>query len=148
TARDPLFNQILSGYSVSSKRLFEAYKNISSYPPPTQLAEDGVDLMLFKPKNLDRFQEAESRPMVIGWAGNSKWSAEREDFKGFHSILQPAVEQLQREGLRIKTCYADRQDAFIPHDEMPNYYAQIDVYVCPSKIEGTPNPILESMACG
>jgi glycosyltransferase involved in cell wall biosynthesis len=24
----------------------------------------------------------------------------------------------------------------------------IDVYVCASKIEGTPNPVLESMACG
>ena len=31
---------------------------------------------------------------------------------------------------------------------MPDYYAQIDVYVCASKEEGTPNPILEAMACG
>jgi glycosyltransferase involved in cell wall biosynthesis len=31
---------------------------------------------------------------------------------------------------------------------MPAYYASIDVYVCTSKIEGTPNPVLESMACG
>ena len=147
-ARVPLFNQILSGYTVSSQRLFDIYGNISGYPPPSQLAEDGVDLMLFKPQNTHRFNELENRPMVIGWAGNSKWSAEREDFKGFHSILQPAIEQLQKEGLNIKTCYADRQNVFIPHDEMPDYYAQIDVYVCPSKIEGTPNPILESMACG
>ena len=31
---------------------------------------------------------------------------------------------------------------------MPDYYAQIDVLVCASEIEGTPNPVLEAMACG
>ncbi len=31
---------------------------------------------------------------------------------------------------------------------MPEYYSKIDVYVCTSKIEGTPNPVLEAMACG
>ena len=36
----------------------------------------------------------------------------------------------------------------IPHDEMVDYYSKIDLYICMSKIEGTPNPVLESMACG
>lgn len=31
---------------------------------------------------------------------------------------------------------------------MPDYYSKIDVLVCSSMIEGTPNPILEAMACG
>jgi glycosyltransferase involved in cell wall biosynthesis len=31
---------------------------------------------------------------------------------------------------------------------MPEYYSKIDVLVCASKIEGTPNPVLEAMACG
>ena len=31
---------------------------------------------------------------------------------------------------------------------MPDYYNSIDVYVCASKNEGTPNPVLESMASG
>lgn len=31
---------------------------------------------------------------------------------------------------------------------MPDYYSKIDVLVCTSKIEGTPNPVLEAMACG
>jgi glycosyltransferase involved in cell wall biosynthesis len=52
------------------------------------------------------------------------------------------------EGLNIRLELADRQNGFIPHAEMVNYYARIDLYVCPSKIEGTPNPVLESMACG
>ena len=31
---------------------------------------------------------------------------------------------------------------------MPDYYNSIDIYICGSKNEGTPNPVLESMACG
>jgi hypothetical protein len=31
---------------------------------------------------------------------------------------------------------------------MPAFYGAIDVYVCVSEIEGTPNPVLEAMACG
>lgn len=60
---------------------------------------------------------------------------ELEDFKGYHSLLKPAVEQLQSEGLNIELVLADRQLGFIPHDEMVKYYSQIDVYVCPSKLK-------------
>jgi hypothetical protein len=31
---------------------------------------------------------------------------------------------------------------------MPDYYNKIDVLLCASTIEGTPNPVLEAMACG
>ena len=31
---------------------------------------------------------------------------------------------------------------------MPDYYNSNDLYVCASKEEGTPNPVLESMASG
>ena len=36
----------------------------------------------------------------------------------------------------------------IPHCKMPDYYQQIDCYVCASLHEGTPNPVLEAMASG
>lgn len=146
--RESFYNDIISGYTVSSSKLYEIYKGISIYPNPSLIAEDGVDLSLFRPINIDRFNNLLSRPLIIGWAGNSKWAGELEDFKGYHSLLMPAVKKLCDEGLNIELHLADRQTGFIPHSEMVNYYSKIDVYICPSKIEGTPNPVLESMACG
>ena len=51
-------------------------------------------------------------------------------------------------GYAIEEKFADRNNKMIPHNEMPNYYNSIDLYICTSKTEGTPNPVLESMACG
>lgn len=146
--RYDFYNSLITAYTVSSSKLWDIYSQISSYPKPTTLAEDGVDLAKFYPKNLERFIDVNDRTLVIGWAGNSKWAAEKEDFKGYNTLLKPAVEILQQEGMKIELCIADRQLGFIPHDDMVEYYNKIDLYVCPSKIEGTPNPVLESMACG
>ncbi|MET1117194.1 MAG: glycosyltransferase [Comamonas sp.] len=148
SARAHIFSEVIAGYTVGSQKLQAIYSEVPGYPAPTALIEDGVDLRRFKPRNLARLQEVGQRPLVIGWVGNSKWAGELEDFKGVHSILKPAIERLQREGVCVTSLFADRQERFIPHDQMPEYYSKIDLYVCTSKIEGTPNPVLEAMACG
>ena len=63
-------------------------------------------------------------------------------------LLKPVVEELQSEGYPIELKLCDSNEKMIPHHEMPDWYASIDLYICMSKIEGTPNPILECMACG
>ena len=148
TERVPLYTTVLAGYSVGSEKLHDIYATANGYPPPSAVLEDGVDLTMFKPARLNRLDELPGRELVVGWVGNSKWAAEIEDFKGVHTILKPAIKKLRAEGVSIRAHFADRQERFIPHAEMPAYYADIDVYVCTSKIEGTPNPVLESMACG
>ena len=62
--------------------------------------------------------------------------------------MKPVVEELQSEGYPIELKLCDSNEKMIPHHEMPDWYASIDLYICMSKIEGTPNPILECMACG
>ena len=97
---------------------------------------------------LERFNNIQKVINGHSWAGNSKWAHEKEDFKGLHTILRPAVEELQAEGYPVELEICDSSVNKIPHSEMPKYYEKIDLYVCVSKIEGTPNPILECMACG
>ena len=69
-------NNILSycrNYSVSSNILMKIYdSNPEIIKKPQMVITDGVDLELFKPKNLERFLQ--ERPLVIGWVGNSAWS--------------------------------------------------------------------------
>jgi MoaA/NifB/PqqE/SkfB family radical SAM enzyme/GT2 family glycosyltransferase len=146
--REKIFTELTSGYYVVSERLKKIYQAIPSLPDPMAVLPDGVDLSLFKPEALDRFDTIAERPIRIGWVGHSGWASTLEDFKGVESILKPALDQLRNEGVPLVADFADRKDGFIPHARMPEYYAGIDLLVCTSKIEGTPNPVLEAMACG
>jgi glycosyltransferase involved in cell wall biosynthesis len=148
--RLPLYRDRVRAYYVGSERLRRIYAAIPGFPQPVAVLPDGVDPERFYPQNLARLAHVGERELIVGWTGNSNWAAEFEDFKGVRTILRPAIEQLQAEGLPIRLHALDRADGgpLVPHDRMVGYYAQIDVYACTSKIEGTPNPVLESMACG
>ncbi len=145
-----LFNALAIGYTTVSQRLKNIYSSIEQYPSPNLVAEDGVDLEFFVPRNPERFYQ-EKDEIIVGWVGNSKWGegdGTGIDHKGLETIIKPAIESLQAEGYKVRGFYADRQERWIPHSEMNDYYNSIDIYVCASDIEGTPNPALESMACG
>lgn len=137
-----------NNYYVSSNKLKKIYNTITDLKQPKMVITDGVDLNKFYPKYLNRFDNIKKRKIVVGWVGNSMWSSEIEDFKGVNTILKPALNELIEEGYPIKMLFADKNEKMIPHDKMKDYYSKIDLYICTSKIEGTPNPILESMACG
>ena len=142
-----LFNNI-SNYYVSSNKLLDIYNNLNIKYKPKAVITDGVDLEKFSPNNLERFNNIADREVIIGWSGNSKWTEEGKDIKGLTTILIPAIEELQQEGYKIKTNFVDSSVKMLPHEEMPTYYNSIDVLVCSSISEGTPNPVLEAMACG
>lgn len=144
------FLKYTKAYTVSSKKLKDIYDNLDIDKKPSVEITDGVDLEKFKPQNLERFSNLENRVINIGWVGNSKFedSEKDDDLKGVRKIIIPVIEELKQEGYKIERKFADRNEGYIPHDKMPDYYNSIDLYVCASKEEGTPNPVLESMACG
>ncbi len=133
-------------YFVTSKRLYNIYQQFSK--KPQMVIHDGVDLQKYIPENLDRFKNIET--VRIGWTGNSKFKDSEGDFdmKGVEGIIKPAIEELQREGYSVELNLADRNIKMIPQEEMPKFYNSIDLYVCASKTEGTPLPIIEAMAMG
>lgn len=140
--------ELASGFTVSSDRLQQIYNNFDLPLHPTSVIEDGVDLGLFFPVNLHRLGDR-SRDIVVGWVGNSKWyNFEGIDHKGLYSIIRPAIAGLRADGVPVTGVFADRNVAHIPVEHMVDYYNSIDIYVCASDMEGTPNPVLEAMACG
>lgn len=136
-------------YSVSSAILKEIYdKDKRIRIKPDRVVTDGVDLELFHPIHIERMKKTRGQSLVLGWAGNSEWGEEHGDLKGLRTMIRPVVKQLQDEGYPVELKLCDRAEKWTPHEQMPDYYAGIDVYLCMSSIEGTPNPILECMACG
>lgn len=136
-------------YYVCSNKLKQIYDNDERLiRKPKTVITDGVNLQRFYPINTERFKDIKKRNIVVGWVGNSAWEAGTEDFKGVNTILKPTIEKLQKDGYKIERYFADKTERMIPHDKMVEYYSKLDVLVCTSKIEGTPNPVLEAMACG
>lgn len=93
---------------------------------------DGVDIDKFYYKEYVKHDK-----LVVGWVGNIY-----NVYKRF-SIIKKILKNIDW----IDFVVQDKTN-FIPHDEMVYFYHNVDVIVCLSESEGTPNPILESSACG
>ena len=137
---------MVDGYTVSSAKLQSIYAAQPDIPAPDRIISDGVDV--------EQFHPSEAGPTngraAIGWAGNSAWGSQNRslDIKGFHRLFQPMMDELNARGLAAEAKVADPQINRIRFEDMPEFYRQLDVFVCTSSIEGTPNPVLEAMACG
>lgn len=134
-------------YFVTSKKLYDIYNEFEK--KPERIIHDGVDLNLYKPQKLSRFEQS-NRNLVIGWVGNSKFTDSEgdSDLKGVNSIIKPAIDILKEKNINVSLKLADRNIKKIEQKDMPDYYNSIDIYVCASKTEGTPLTILEAMAMG
>jgi hypothetical protein len=75
----------------------------------------------------------------IGWAGDPYHAAD----KGYFDYVKPLGEMLN-----VNLSIADSDFQCRPYSEMPSFYNSIDLYICASLSEGTPNPCLEALACG
>jgi hypothetical protein len=106
--------------------------------PPVFYTPNGVDTRFFRPAAAAR----PPGPLRVGWAGSlGNQTAEQ---RGVHEFIAPAVAAVPGMELRL----AVREEKWRGLEEMLDFYHGLDVYVCASKSEGTPNPCLEAAACG
>lgn len=138
---------LIDGYTVSSQRLKAVYSSDSQIPAPDLVIADGVDTDHFSPR---ANRTTKGKRHIIGWAGNSAWGKNTTagDVKGYHRLFTPMMADLKQRENNVEERIADPQKKRIPFSEMPDFYRGLDVFVCTSSMEGTPNPLLEAMACG
>jgi len=97
---------------------------------------DGYDPNKFYIKDYNK-NNNQNNKLVVGWVGNSLNTYKNLD----------TLKNLVKDKNWIELKIQDKSTP-IPHDEMVNFYHSVDVLVCVSSAEGTPNPILEAAACG
>ncbi|MEQ9260489.1 MAG: glycosyltransferase family 4 protein [Roseovarius sp.] len=131
--------------AASSERLKALYTAAPDLPDIALTLPDGVDTALFSPSAT----APEGQPIRIGWVGNSQWAGTLQpDLKGRHRVFGPAIAQLRAAGHDVEACVADAAERRLPRAEMPGFYRGLDLMMCTSAMEGTPNPVLEAMATG
>jgi hypothetical protein len=121
---------------VISQLLFQEVKPLLDVP--VFYAPSGVDTTLFNPGP----QRKRAGALRVGWAGSL--SNHGPEIRGFHELIVPAVNAVQ--GVELVT--AIREEYWRTPAEMVEFYRSLDVYLCASRSEGTPNPCLEAAACG
>ncbi len=120
----------------------EKYNNNVFYCP------NGVDESLFVPSCNPRCGN-----FVVGWVGQltvGQFNIDKckdIDIKGYTNVLLPLVDRLKDKGVEFKIISNNYKNA-LSYDEMPKFYNDIDVQICTSFREGTPNPMFEAASCG
>ena len=127
---------------------------------PLTLCEDGVDTEMFWTP-ADQAPRREG-PLRVGWIGNSKINlgGQRAEFKDFEypetpeddpdykglALIREAVKRFSPNEVTLDV--VDRAAGqYIPRAKLPEWYLAHDAIICASRTEGTPNPMLEALAC-
>lgn len=96
------------------------------------------DLEMFYPEQ----KRKENNKVVVGWTGSL---TNHPNKRGFYEFIKPICEEIDGIELKVQA----KEDKFITDDnEMRKYYNSLDLYICASRVEGTPRPVIEASACG
>ncbi len=121
--------------NVPSRTLYDIFRNRH---PAVFYTPHGVDETIFRP---GRRNSSAGGSLVLGWAGSLN---NHPGKRGIDDFLLPALEGLS--GVELKL--AARERNMRTQAEMVEFYQGLDAYICTSRTEGGPHPLLEAAACG
>jgi glycosyltransferase involved in cell wall biosynthesis len=133
-----VLDEMAAAVFVNNRLLYEEFR--PRLRGPVYFTPNGVDTEFFRPLPAAR----SDRPgrLRVGWAGSLE--NQGAEHRGVHQFIVPAVAAVEGAELTL----AVREERWRGPAEMLDFYHSLDVYVCASDSEGTPNPCLEAAACG
>jgi hypothetical protein len=117
------------------------YAACSGMTHKTYLTPIGVNDALFRPRPQRR---ASGGKLRVGWCGNP---AGRRSVKGYQEILLPLMRKLGDAHYSWHVNDRNWTNA-LTWRELAEWYNDLDVFLCTSINEGSPNTIFEAAACG
>ena len=91
----------------------------------------------------------EKEKVVFGWAASLYF---HNDIKGFFDVLMPCIrryyDSIDGDVRKAKFRLACPELSPVCFEDMPSFYNEIDVFICTSMSEGSPNVVREAMSCG
>ena len=131
-----VLHDLASGVFINNLLLYRQYQPLLKLP--TFYTPNGVDTSFYYPGS----SKEPSSLLRVGWAGSLTNMG--PNHRGFHDFIVPAAAAV--DGVELLT--AAREDKWRGPEEMREFYRSLDVYICASRTEGTPNTCLEAAACG
>lgn len=131
-----LLADLARGIFMVNSILFREHAKL--FDVPVFYTPNGVDVEFYKPLT----EKRSSSPLRVGWAGSL--NNQTPEHRGYYDLIVPAVSSV--EGAQLVT--AIREEKWRGPEEMRDFYRSLDLYLCASRKEGTPNPCMEAAACG
>jgi glycosyltransferase involved in cell wall biosynthesis len=78
---------------------------------------------------------------TVGWVGRIDGAKNRE-LKGYDLVLEAL------KGLKVKLDIRTFKENYVTRAQMVSFYQGLDCFICSSRSEGLPNPVLEAASCG
>ena len=138
----PKFN----GLSCVSRELYDIAK-FEKLNKNIFLCSNGVDEQLFVPNK----KIINKNKFTIGWISqktNGNLNKRPCDMKGYQHILLPLIDRLKEYKDIEFLIHTNNSSNAIDHSMMPSIYNNMDLYICTSLFEGTPNGVFEAASSG
>lgn len=132
-----------AGVLCVSRELYDAWSEAHFHH--VYIGHSAVDLRYWYPPTVPR--SCRESPIIAGWTGNSRMKCKRVE-----TFFMPAIKLSNSHAVPHIQCGREASSHFVervPWERMAEqFYHKIDVLCITSSGEGTPNPLLEALACG